>query len=244
MATAHVQTKTGFVGSATSVNVSLTGVGAGNHLSTYSVGFGTAIPTVPTSSPSATWQAGIANFSESDNNDRGRVDYSENVASGSWTVTINGASGALTGVVNESSGVATSSSKGLTSTGSHDTAALLSVQASGSITPTAGSILYSYVSDSASGTTADTVNNAFTVSSDPAGGTNTCWDRASFEVGGSAYKNAVAASAINPQWTAPGNGAMIASIIEFLAAAAGTGLPPGLGPAQHMQPMQTQLIGW
>lgn len=91
----------------------------------------------------------------------------------------------------------------------------------GSITPTAGSGLMTSTLDSTgTGTAAATIDSAFVV--DEAGGVGTVWDGANAQ-SGSAHKNNVAASAVNPIWTYPAaDNGVSALIMEFLADAAST----------------------
>lgn len=193
--------------------------------------------TLFSSTPSATWH-NAASASRNQNptgtdHDGIRVDYSENVASGSWTVTANrsGSANPLTAVVSESSGVATSTSLGAANA-ANSTANVTSL-ATGSITPTAGSILYAFTAPDNQGTAPSTIDNSFTVRSDPAGGVGTCWDTA-FYPAGDASKANVSAVAVNPTWTDSGvtSGDAVASIVEFLAAAGG-------GPTLTEPPMRT-----
>lgn len=226
MSAAHVQTKTAHSGSTTALNVSLTGVTAGNHLAAGSI-YDNATSSLTTSTPSATWNNAI-DFQPTGFATKVRVDYSENVASGSWTVTLNQPqASALTGVVSESSGVKTSSSLGATPNKNSAASSPASLQ-TGSLTPTAGSIVYTWVEvDMGSGSSASTIDSSFTVTSDPAGGAGTCWDSA-FQPGGNAALGNVSGAALNPTWTPPsGSGTtdMAAVIVEFLAAAGGGAAP-------------------
>lgn len=228
MSAAHVQTKDAQVASGSSVNVSLTSVGAGNHLTTATgvgaaAGLTSAAAVLPTSSPTATWANGIAANVDSAGDMAWRIDYSENVASGSWTVTVkSNATHEITGNVTESSGVATSSSIGVSSTSALNLTT--STVQPGSVTPTSGSILITLYMDASGNTSAATINSSFTVRSD-----STAWNGAN-QRAGVATKDNVANSAVNPTWTNPaGSGFhIIATIIEFLAAAGGgaTPVPP------------------
>jgi len=222
MATAHTQTKDAQTASGTGIAVNLTSVGAGNHLTTTTVVGGPTVTTgnvtIPTSSPSATWSNAVPAFVPGI--DFGmRCDYSENVASGSWTVTCHSSvTKEITGIVSESSGVATTSSIGTTNTGT--SAASGTTIATGSITPTAGSILYTGVGDNGGTTTAGTIDNSFAVVSD-----STAWNGAN-QRAGDAHLDAVAASPINPTWTVPTCTMRAAYIAEFKAATGGS-IPPG-----------------
>jgi hypothetical protein len=227
-AAVHVQTKDAQVASGTSINISLSNVGAGNHLVVTTIVGGPTVTTgnvtVPTSSPSATWANAVPAFVPGI--DFGmRCDYSENVASGSWTVTCHSSvAKELTGLVSESSGVATTASIGATNTGTAATGG--TTIATGSITPTAGSILYTGVGDNGGTTTAGTIDNSFVVSSDA-----TAWNGAN-QRGGHAHKDNVAASAVNPTWTVPSTTMRAAFIVEFLAAVTSGGgyVPPPVFP--------------
>lgn len=155
------------------------------------------------------------------------MDYTENTASGSWTVTHHaGATLEITGLVSESSGVATTGSKGNTNHAQTSNAAG-TTQTTGSITPAAGSIVYTAYCDDGGTSTAGTINLSFLVSSD-----STAWNGAN-QRGGMAHLDNVANSAINPTWTVPTANNRQAMIAEFIAAAGG--LPPGLGPAAQME---------
>lgn len=232
MTAARVQSKFATSGTG-SVGISLTGVGSGNHLSC-SVG-GTVATSLTTSTPSATWSNAITDFSAAGGIIHLRADYTENVSSGSWTITGNAAGGVHT-VINayECSGVKTSSSLGVTGTGN---AASTSVSLSAAVTPTAGSILITSVTDDgASGTAADTItstgNTPFTVAD--AAGAGGAWDEASIPLG-SAYFNNAAVSSTNVTWTTHNTGIGNSSVMlmEFLAA------PPGSAPIGKLEePMQ------
>lgn len=211
MATAHVQTKDAQTGSGTSLGVNLTGVGAGNHLVVSTADGSNGTLNIATSSPSATWQNAVAQTANGTSCSQ-RMDYTENTASGSWTVTgHSAATQELTVIVSESSGVATSSSIGATN---HGTSTTATVQP-GSITPASGSILYTSVTDAGGDTPADTIDSSFLVSSD-----STAWN-GSNQRAGQAHKDNVANSAVNPTWTRT-NGAQsqVSLIAEFKAAAA------------------------
>lgn len=222
MTAARVQSKFA-TSSSGSVGVSLTGVVANNHLSA-AVG-GTTTTSLTTSTPSATWNNAVVNFVGASIDQR--WDYTENVASGSWTITGNNSGGTHTSVnAYECSGVKTSSSLGNHGTG---TAASTSVSLSAAVTPTAGSVLLtSLTDDGASGTSAGTLtsigNSAFTVAD--AAGAGGAWDEASIPLG-TAYFNNAAASSTNVTWTSHNTGVSNTStmLVEFLAAAGGVVTP-------------------
>jgi hypothetical protein len=216
-----VQSKGAQATGATLVSVSLTGVVAGNHLSTVTTTDTSATVNATTSSPSATWNTAVASFQVAATDHRFGAHYSENVASGAWTVTGHSSvSCNLTTAVTESTGVATSGSLGLTQTGTSTTT---TVSPSASLTPTANSILIAGVADrgSSGNSTADTIsstgNTPFTV--DQAGGTGTVWDEAK-SVCGSAHFNSAAAVATNVTWTTTHTvTGQAAVLIEYKAAA-------------------------
>jgi hypothetical protein len=216
-----VQTKDAQTASGTSLGVSLTAVGAGNHLYAATiVGSGGTTVTgdllIPTSTPSATWSNAVAAFVPNGaTGDCGmRADYSENVASGSWTVTAHAnATREITAIVSESSGVLTSLSIGAVNHGIAATSG--TTIATGSITPAAGSILYTSICDNGGTTTAGTIDNSFVVSSDA-----TAWNGAN-QRAGTAHKDNVANSAVNPTWTVPSVTQRGALIAEFKVAAGG-----------------------
>jgi hypothetical protein len=220
MATAFVQANGAQVASGTSVGVTLSGVGAGHHLNVSGSSNIATLLTTATSSPSATWANA---FSFVGSGQALRMDYSENVASGSWTVTVHGSSGELSAEIAESSGVATSSSLGAVN---HGSSASASAIATGSITPASGSILYTSTTDNTGQTTPDTIDNSFSVIVST-GFTNDTWNGSNQRLG-LAHKDNVAASAINPTWTLPGGGPVpiAAGIAEFKAAAGGAAPPP------------------
>jgi hypothetical protein len=234
MAAAFVQAIGGHVSGTGTLNVSLTGVGGGNHLTSLAGGYWNSANltlTAATSSPSATWSQAQGN--DEYNPTAGnyfsiRADYSENVASGSWTVTQHSNnSGDLSGVVVESSGVKTSSSLGLKAGPAH--VSVSSTAQPGSITPTAGSILFMWMADDSGNILKCTVDSGFTAI--PAtDGSGTCWDGTnSFERVGAAYKANVPASAVNPTFTeSSGTATWNLAMIEFLAsgAAANPFVPP------------------
>lgn len=225
MAGAHVQTKDAQTASGTQASVSLTGVASGNHLTVASLVWHSPSPTItiPTSTPAATWSAGLAQFTDT-SNDAMRIDYSENVASGSWTVNVNTSTSAsaLTGIVVEGSGVAMSASLGGVNHVSGSSAT--STQTTGSITPAAGSLLITFVMSSSANTAAmgnpTAANNTpATVRSDA-----TAWSGANSVRSGAATFDNASAAATNYTWTeSSGTATLSAAIIEMLAAAGGGG---------------------
>lgn len=219
-----VQSKGGQAGSGTSVNINLTGVAAGNHLTVAEIYNGTATLALASSSPAATWTNAPLSGGAAQNQGTAaqgvvRLDYSENVVSGSWTVTGNRTGGSgITGAVIESTGVSTSSSLGLRSAGGVSTN--LNVTP-GSFTPTAGSICIGVVDDNGSGSAIDTANTGGQTGNfvpTPAGGASTCWDSANSR-GGMFYHDNVSAVATNP--TISSSAASVtgsaAHMVEFLA---------------------------
>lgn len=218
MSGAFVQTKASNANSVASISVTLgSNVASGNHVSCVV----TATASINLSSSSgggagATWHNAVADFLA--NSVHMRADYTENTASGSWTVTGNNSGTTSMGIAaNESSGVATSLSLGATNHNNGTT----STQTTGSITPAAGSVLYAGVTDNASaGTAADTIDSSFTV--DQTGGTGTNWDEVNV-ICGSAHLNNASGSAVNPTWTTTHTGLVgqNALIMEFVQAAAG-----------------------
>lgn len=228
MGASNVQTKSAIATSATSVAVSLTGVGAGNHLNATGWSSNGTL-NAATSTPAATWSNA---FNETTKFPMVRNDYSENVASGSWTVTINAsAASTLFGEVAESSGVTTSVSLGATANNLQGGSGAATIQA-GSITPSAGSVLYALAgtTNPPGGTSAATIDSSFTV--DEAGGGLTVWSLGDFNMaGGTAHLNNAAGTAVNPTWTAGANWSAPATwgnavIIEFKAAAAAAAQVP------------------
>lgn len=228
MSVAHVQTKDAQTASGTTTNVSLTGVASGNHLTAGSFVWHSPNPTVTaaTSSPAATWSnTGLGTLSFADTSgDTMRVDVSENVASGAWTVTIHTSTSgsAVTGIVVETSGAATSSSVGNVNhtSGSSNTA----TQTAGSITPTAGSGLITFIMSGSANTAAmanptASNNTPATVRSDA-----TAWNGSNSVRAGAATFDNAAASATNYTWSeSSGTNVLSAAIIEILAGAGGGG---------------------
>jgi hypothetical protein len=225
VAGAHVQTKDAQVASGSSVNVALTGVVAGNHLFASTEAFRAndlSNLAAPTSSPSATWANIVAPTTQTGgslgSNVQGlRGDYSESVASGSWTVTHHETDGsaAITGNVSEASGVAASASAGVHSTGSSGASSVAS-QAAGSVTPTAGSIMYVFWASASGNTAAPSADNSFVLRSD-----STSYDGSQFERAAQFSKDNVAASAVNVTVSeSSGTVQMIAAVAEFLPATA------------------------
>lgn len=233
MAATHVQTKDASVGSAASVTVNIT-VTAGNHLMASTGGWHSPAafaPTAITSTPAATWANGIANFTDT-NGDGLRVDYSENVAGGAWSVVGHAAnSSSITVMASESAGVVTTLSIGAANHAAVSAAAATSQP--GSITPTAGSVLYTMFADSSANTAIPTINLGFTVSVD-----NVAYSGAATERCAQAYLDNTSAVATNPTWTeSSGTAQWVVGIIEFLAAGGG---PP---PATAVQPPMRTLRG-
>lgn len=269
MTTAHVQTKAGGGFSINSLGLTFaSSVTAGNHISCYTGSANTADPTPasPTSSPSATWHNALSSITNTGGGlgtgvSDCRVDYTENVAGGTWTVTVSTSSGtlgtnAITATASESSGVATSLSIGNKNHAVSNVSGVTSL-ATGSITPTSGSIVYAYTwSDNSSASTSpDTINSSFTVESSPSGGAGTCWDPSTNVPAGDAALANVAGTALNPTWTAPATTScldMTSMIVEFLAAAANTDTArpvsfpdriPRLGSQFFVVPSPTWLLG-
>lgn len=245
MPTAQVQTKSAIASSATSVNVSLSAVGAGNHLNA-SVYSNNAATTATTSTPTATWANALA---QATHFLLFRNDYSENVASGSWTVSGKASAASTIAVcVSESSGVATANSLGLT-VQNLVTSAGTTIQP-GSMTPTAGSILYSGASSGAgSGFDAPTIDSGFTVA-EPGGGGGV-WEPGTWNMAaGTAYLAAAAASATNPTWTTGANWGAGATwgdafMVEFKAtAAASTPTAAMLVPTNQPMPDVSSVVSY
>lgn len=223
MSASFVQNKSALVSSAASISVSLTGVTSGNHLNA-AVFSGNGGTSVTTSTPSATWNRALV---EATHFALFEWDYTENVASGSWTVQGNvSASGAIAISVSESAGVATSSSLGV-SHANLTNAASTTIQP-GSITPSAGSILYSAAAatQSGSGTNNPTIDSSFTL--DTTDSNNWLLGANNFG-GGTSHLDNASGAAVNPTWTAGGNwGVPVWSdawIIEFVAASGGGAAP-------------------
>lgn len=249
MTAAHVQTHDQQTGSGTTVTVTLTSVVAGNHLTATTQCFHPVATSmlIASSTPAATWHnvTNLGNINQTGGGIGGaqqglRIDYTENVAAGSWSVVMNGNSGAsITGHVTESSGVATTASIGVSSSGSSGASNVAS-QAAGSITPTAGSILIAGWVSSSGNTAAPSADNSFILRSDSTGysGNN--------ERAGQFSKDNVAATPVNVTISESSSTAqMISAVVEFLAAAGGVvALPPGLGPSLEMNPTLTSTIGW
>jgi hypothetical protein len=205
----------------TSISINLIGVTAGNHLSTVTTTDTSATAATTTSTPSATWNTAVADVQAGTTDHRFGSHYTENLAAGgSWTVTGHASATCnLTTVVVESAGVATTSSLGVTGSGSSATS---TVSLSSSITPSAGSILIAGGADRApSGSTAaftisSTGNSPFTV--DEPGGAGTVWDE-TFSACGTAHFDDAAAVATNITWTSNHSpSGMAAILMEFLAA--------------------------
>jgi hypothetical protein len=225
--TAHVQTKDGQTASGTSLNVSLTSVGAGNHIVCAAAGAVSSGMTITTSTPSATW-ANAAPETSCGFGGGGfaavRLDYTENVASGSWTITGHCSSSTeITVVTSESSGVATSSSLGAHNTATTTTTSQTSL-ANGSITPATGSIVYTAVVDNGSPTTTDTINQSYLISND-----STSWNGSNQRCG-IAHKDNVASAVNNPTWTLPGSAFSIAAVIAEFFTGGGAYVPPPVFP--------------
>jgi len=242
VATAHVQTKTAISNNTAALSVSLTGVGAGNHLTAGALVDATS-SSLTTSTPSATWNNATNYNPVPGSVPIIRMDYSENVASGSWTVTLNQSSStAITAMVSEASGVATSSSLGATPTTNDNTVTNSTTVQNTSLTPSAGSILYTVCEvNYNSGNSASSIDSGFTVRSDPSGGGGTCWDSSLYQPGGSASKDNVSTAALAPTWTAPiqcGNLATV--LVEFKA--------PAVVPAAIVPPVvlsdNYRVAGW
>lgn len=226
MTAAHVQTRDAQVASGSSIGVSLTSVAAGNHLfaSTEAFNSGAVGMGIITSSPSATWANIVANTTQTGGGIGGgqqglRGDYSENVASGSWTVTAHAAAASsITCNVSESSGVATTASNGVSSTGSSGASNVAS-QAAGSVTPTAGSILYAFWVSASANTAAPSADNSFVLRSD-----STAYNGGVGERAAQFSKDNVPASAVNVTVSeSSGSIQMITAVAEFKAAAGGGG---------------------
>lgn len=224
MAAAHVQTRDAEVGNGSSVGVSLTSVVSGNHLFASTEAWNptaTAMTSV-TSTPAATWANIVANTSQTGGTlgsaqQSLRGDYSENVASGSWTVTAHGgANSAITCNVSEASGVATSASVGVSSTGSSGSSSVAS-QAAGSVTPSAGSILYAFWVSASANTAAPSADNSFVLRS-----ATTSYDGSTSERAAQFSKDNVPASAVNVTVSeSSGTTQMITAVAEFLSAGGG-----------------------
>lgn len=234
---ATVQTRSAHSGT-TPVSVSITTT-AGNLLGIVTGSFASAA-----AAPSRTGETnsvGVADFADLAT-DHLRGDYMMNIGGTANTVTANGdASNGTACSVTEFSGRATTSALGAGV--NHGTVSGATIQP-GSITPTATSDLMTGTGDNGTNSSASTINLSFTV--DEVGGANTVWDGGTGPIGGSAHLDNVAASPINPTWTAThaGTTRMCALIMEFLTAAGASTLPPGLGPALQMQPAHTLTIGW
>lgn len=225
MSVSHAQTKDAQTASGTQASISLTGVVSGNHLTAASFVWHNPVPTATaaTSTPSATWSNALAAFSDT-SLDTLRIDVSENVASGSWTVNANTstAGSALTGIAVESTGAATSSSVGSVNhvSGSSNT----TTQTTGSITPTTGSLLLTFVMSNSANTAA--MGNPTAANNTPAtvSSSATAWNGANSVRSGSAYFNNAAASATNYTWSeSSGNAVISAAVVEIKAAAGGGG---------------------
>ncbi len=235
MSVSYVQSKSVLSGaSVTSLGVTITGVVSGNHLSSW-VTSNVSTTSVTTSTPANTWSVALADFNTFAAV-HARADYLEGVASGSWTVTANHSpTNLMTMGAVECSGAATSSSLGVSGTG---TAASTSTSLTAALTPTAGSIFITAITDdggsgNSAGTLTSTGNTPFTVTTSPGGGSD--WDDNTGVVQGTAYFNNVAASSTNPTWTSHNTSVTEIGIwmVEFKAPAA-AGLPPGLGPDLRM----------
>lgn len=223
MAATHVQTRDAQSPNAASIGVTLTGVAAGNHLfaSTEAFRSGALGLTSVTSSPAATWANIVANTTQTGgglgSGEQGlRGDYSQNVVSGSWTVTTHGNSNlAVTIHVTESAGVATTASNGASNAGSSGSSAVAS-QAAGSITPQAGSILIAFWVSSSGNSAAPSADNSFILRSDATG-----YDGVNGERAAQFTKDNVAATPVNVTVSeSSGTAQMITAVAEFLAAGA------------------------
>lgn len=215
MAATQVQAVSG-QSSGASVNVSITTT-AGNALGVTTGTFGGA-GSAPTRT-GETFSSAVADFADA-GTDHLRAEYAQNIQGDSDVVVGNGRTGGTACCVHEVQGVPSS---GVLGTANHATVGggPATIQP-GSITPTAGSCLITAQADDGSGTSASTIDSSFTV--DEAGGTGTVWDEA-HAVGGSAHRDNVPGSAINPTWTSGHTGVTnkAALIFELLA---GSSNPP------------------
>lgn len=227
MSVAAVQTKNSSNNTTSSVAISITTT-AGNLL---------GISTVSNNTTSAPSRTGDANNSAIADFNVGaaihmRGDYMKNIGGNSNSVTLSSSAGWCKGCVTEFSGADTSSPLGATHPTNTITGGTSTIQP-GSITPTAGSALFTAVGGDQNSSSAATINTGgqtgnFTV--DETGGAGTVWDgTATPDSTGSAHHDNVSAVATNPTWTLPASATnALAMMIEFLTAAGGgaTPVPP------------------
>lgn len=237
MAATQAQVRSGQSSSSTvTVNITTT---AGNVLAVTTGTFGGA-GSAPTRT-GETFSSAVADFADS-GTDHLRAEYAQNIQGDSDAVTGNGTANGTACCVHEIQGVPTTGALGNVNHGTSG-GGPATVQP-GSITPTSGSCLVTAQADDGAGSNASTIDSSFTV--DETGGSGTVWDEA-HAVGGSAHKDNVPNSAVNPTWTSGHTSVTnkAALILEILAGTAPSTLPAGTYAGEFQQTqLAAQTAGW